>query len=118
MDQRRGASQLRNLILSSKKPVFVEHNYFALPWNSGQNPTEILAGETTRVTSLTKLSWFPLRFPTIEYGPGLEDRIKGYIRTQYYAEAFVFKENKWCHLLEESGYRKFSFHGNLVRYIR
>jgi len=99
--QREEMRKIRKVIISSAKPVFVEPAYFALPWNSGQYPSDVIEWTTYQGIANAKL------VITIE----------SRIRERYYAEAFVFN-GMWSRLLEESGYRKIAQCQDIIRFVR
>lgn len=99
--QREEMRKIRKVIISSAKPVFVEPAYFALPWNSGQYPSDVIEWTTYREIVNAQL------VITIE----------SRIRERYYAEAFVFN-GMWSRLLEESGYKKIAQCQDIIRFVR
>lgn len=97
-NQREKTRRICQVIRSASRPVFIESSYFALPWNSGQHPSDVIEW-----TSYDR-----------RRSPGLLEKRIG---ARYYAEAFVF-EGKWAQLLERSGYKKTSRFGSITHFVR
>jgi len=93
--QRESHKKMISEIKAAAKPAFVEPNYLALPWNSGQDYPDIV-DDTTYIFSGITIA---------------EERIKN----KYYAEAFLTRESRWRHLFEESGYKETERLADLVR---
>lgn len=95
------ASRLTQIIYSAAKPVFVEASYYALPWNSGQYPSDVINWTFFGVTRGSRFG-FPL---------------EGRIRDRYYAEAFVY-DGEWSERFARSGYKRTSRVGSINHFVR
>jgi len=99
--QREEVLRIRRSIRSAAKPVFVGPSYYALPWNSGQHPSDVLD---------------PISYARAR-GAGAVVSVEKRIEDGYYAEAFVY-EGDWAQVLERSGYKRVSRVGRLIHFVR
>jgi hypothetical protein len=94
--QRETNKEIISVIRAAAKPVFVQNNYLALPWNCGQDYSDIVDDTTYIFSGITIV----------------EQRIKN----RYYAEAFLSEESRWKDLFEESGYKQTQRLSGLIRF--
>jgi len=99
--KREEAEGVRQIIHSASKPIFVEWSYYALPWNSGQNSSDVVEWG----------DYFCVR------GKGLIVSLEKLIKDKYYAEGFVIEEY-WSRLFEHSGYKRLCIVGGMVHFVR